>query len=301
MLKVVIIGYGEMFASLINGTRFKGHKIVGVLRYDRVRFSKSALFFKDIFNPSKDLSFIKSVGLKDIKAESVNSKEFIKQVKKLNPDVILVGSWGEKIKPELFDFVKYGIINCHPSLLPKHRGANPYFWAIKNGDKKTGVTFHVVDNGFDTGDVLFQGSMNIEPYMNSYTLKLKACKVAEVMVGDLLDDVEKNNIIPIKQDENLATFEMQMTADDLVVDLGKSMAEINNHARALAPNFNPLYRYKNKIYEILKYEFVENSEFSNEFKAGELIKEEGKISYFKCEDGIVKITNYWFAFMVWLL
>ncbi len=292
MLSVVVIGYGKMLASLIDGIRFKGHKVVGVLRYDRVRFSKSALFFKDIFNPSKDLSFIKSIGLKDINALSVNSKEFVNQVKKLGADLVLVGSWGEKIKPELFGFLKYGVINCHPSLLPKHRGANPYFWAIKNGDEKTGVTFHSVDNGLDTGDILFQGSIDIEPYMNAYSLKLKICKVAEVMIGNLLDDMEKNNIIPIKQNEAEATFEKQISPDDMIVDLTKTKFEINNHIRALAPNFNPLYRYNNKVYEIIKADFVEESEFTGEFQAGDLIKEDNEISYFKCKDAVIKITNY---------
>ncbi|MBE7706959.1 MAG: hypothetical protein E7Z91_06940 [Cyanobacteria bacterium SIG30] len=292
MLKVVIIGYGEMLASLVEGIRFSNHKIVGILRYDRVRFSKSALFFKDIFNPSKDLSYIKSLKIKDINATSVNCKKFIKQIEKLNADVVLVGSWGEKIKPELFKNIKYGVINCHPALLPKHRGANPYFWAIKNGDEKSGVTFHQVNEKFDAGDILFQGAIKIEPYMNSLDLKLKACKVAEIMVKDLLNDMEKGILIPTKQIESKATFEKQISPDDLIIDLTKTINEINNHIRALAPRFKPLYRYQNKIYEIDKINFIEDNDFSKNFKNGELIKEDGKISIFKCQDGIIEILNY---------
>ena len=75
MLKVVVIGYDKMLSSLISGVIASNNKVVGVLRNERVKINKFLLFFKDIFAPSKDLSFIKSYKLNDIKAPSVNSKE----------------------------------------------------------------------------------------------------------------------------------------------------------------------------------------------------------------------------------
>ena len=78
MLRVLVIGYNKMLCSLISGAIFKGHKVVGAMRVDRVNYSKFALFLKDIFAPSHDFSILKAFGVYDIKAPSVNSEEFIR-------------------------------------------------------------------------------------------------------------------------------------------------------------------------------------------------------------------------------
>ena len=75
-MRVVIVGYDQMFSNLILGTLESQNKIVGVFRHERVSIHPFLLFFKDIFAPSKDLSFIRSLKLHEIKAKSVNSKEF---------------------------------------------------------------------------------------------------------------------------------------------------------------------------------------------------------------------------------
>ena len=89
MAKVVLVGYGQMLYSLIEGIESSGHKILGVFRNDRRFHSDFSLFFKDIFNPSKDYTIIKSKKLYDIKGRSVNSQKFLEEIKKLNPDMII--------------------------------------------------------------------------------------------------------------------------------------------------------------------------------------------------------------------
>ncbi len=154
MAKVVLVGYDKMLYSLIEGIKQTDNQIVGVFRNDRVRYSPFELFFKDIFNPSKDYSVIKSNKLYDIKATGVNSEKFINKIKQLNPDLIIVGSWGEKFQKEILSTVP--CINFHPALLPKNRGANPYFWSIYLNQKVTGLTIHFMHEKFDTGDIILQ-------------------------------------------------------------------------------------------------------------------------------------------------
>ena len=101
MLKVVIIGYGEMFTNLIAGTLDANCQICGVLRKETVKYPKFLRKIKDVLNPSLDYNYIRSYNLPEIEAKSVNSPEFKKALLKLNPDIILVGSWGEKIKKEI--------------------------------------------------------------------------------------------------------------------------------------------------------------------------------------------------------
>ena len=106
MLKVVIIGYGEMFTNLIAGTLDSNCDIVGVFRKERIKYPRFLRAIKDHINPSVEYNYIKSYNLSEIKAKSVNSAEFKKALLKLNPDIILVGSWGEKIKKEIYDIPK---------------------------------------------------------------------------------------------------------------------------------------------------------------------------------------------------
>lgn len=288
MLKIAVVGYGKMLASLVKGVILSSHELAGVFRYDRVKYNKFTLFLKDIFAPSLEYSLIKSYNTYDIKANSVNSKEFIREVKKLGADVILVGSWGEKFRDETINSVKY-CINCHPALLPRNRGANPYFWVLYQGQAETGVTFHLMNGKYDRGDILFQGSFKITDDMNAGTLKDKSCKIAENMVIDLLDDIEKKRIFPIPQDENLATYEKQITFKNLIIDFKRTNREIRNHFRALYPNCSAFFSYNDNVYKIKSFSISDENEFFKNFNLGEVIKKEkGKIT-FRTVDGAITI------------
>jgi len=156
MLDVVVIGYGEMFTNLIAGALDANCNIVGVFRSEMIKYNSLFRKVKDVLNPSLDYNYIKSYNLNEIKAPSVNSKKFKNAILKLNPDIILVGSWGERIKKEIYDLPKIATINAHPSMLPKYRGPNPYFWTIRNQEKNSGISFHLIDNDYDTGAILAQ-------------------------------------------------------------------------------------------------------------------------------------------------
>ena len=90
MLKVVIIGYGEMFMNLIAGALDANCQIAGVLRRETVKYHPLIRKIKDVINPSVEHNYIKSYNLPEIYARGVNTEEFKKALLKLNPDIILV-------------------------------------------------------------------------------------------------------------------------------------------------------------------------------------------------------------------
>ena len=204
MLKVVIIGYGEMFTNLIAGTLDANCQICGVLRKETVKYPKFLRKIKDVLNPSLDYNYIRSYNLPEIEAKSVNSPEFKKALLKLNPDIILVGSWGEKIKKEIYDIPKLASINAHPSLLPAYRGPNPYFWTIRNREQSSGVSFHLLDSGFDTGAILAQEEVKIYPSDTGKSLKDRTVLTARGVVCELLKALREDIIIPLTQREDKA-------------------------------------------------------------------------------------------------
>ena len=277
MLKVVVVGYDKMLSSLVLGAIESGHKVVGVLRCDRYRIPAPLLFFKDIFAPSIDFSFIKGCNIYDIKAKSVNSNEFKKEFKKLGADIILVGSWGERLDKSVIDMPELGCVNCHPSLLPQNRGPNPYFWAIYQGKTRTGLTFHLIDENYDTGKILAQAGIEIGEDMNALELKNKLCQVAKLMIGPLLSELEGGIVVPVPQDENRASYEKALEAQNFLIDFNRSVKDVKNHIRALLGMQMPYCKIDGFFYKIKNYSVFE----------GELKFKKSRI--FDCLDGKLEI------------
>ena len=242
MLKVVIVGYGDMFTNLIAASLDAGCKIVGVLRKDTVKYPKILRKIIDILNPSVEYSYIKSYNLPEIETKSVNSEDFRKTLLKLNPDVVLVGSWGEKFEKETYNIPKIATINAHPSLLPKYRGPNPYFWVIKNMESKTGITFHLMDEGFDTGAILAQEEIDILPTDTGESLKKRIVLKSRGVACALLRDLSEDIIIPLQQREDRASY--YSYPEKLELDFKKSAEENFALIRAIYP-WSKAYFYHN--------------------------------------------------------
>ncbi|MBQ7287003.1 MAG: hypothetical protein IJW73_04505 [Candidatus Gastranaerophilales bacterium] len=287
MAKVVLVGYGKMLYSLIEGVESSKHEILGVLRNDRVKNSKFELFFKDIFNPSQDYTIIKSKKLFDIKAPSVNSKDFCAEIQRLTPDLIIFGSWGEKFRRDILNLVP--CVNFHPALLPKNRGANPYFWAIYLNQKVTGLTAHFMDEKFDKGDIILQEAITIDDFETGMSLKDKATRLARGMVGDLLDLFDKNQIQPIKQQEEFASYEPQLTEKELLLDLTKPKEDVDRHIRALYPWSEPYVRLARRYVKIPNSQFLEVDEKNKDKKPYTIIENNREYFILKGSDFLIKV------------
>lgn len=287
MAKVVLVGYGKMLYSLIEGISKTHHEILGVFRNDRRKYNNFELFFKDIFNPSIEKTILNSHRIYDIKGNSVNSDKFHEEIEKLNPDIIIVGSWGEKFKSEILSLVP--CINFHPALLPKNRGANPYFWTIYNDQKVTGLTIHFMNEKFDKGDIILQEAITISDNETGFTLKEKTTNLARVMVADFLDLYEKGQIQPIKQDEKFASYEPQLTTKEMIIDLTKPRSFVSRHLRALYPWANPYVKLVRRYIKISKYEFLELDHSNKDKKTYEVIEKNKEYLILKGSDFLIKI------------
>ncbi len=107
-----------------------------------------------------------------------NEAEVTSWVKGLNPDLIVVFSMSQLIKKDLIDVPKYGVINLHPSMLPEYRGPNPDFWQYYNMEINPGVTVHYINEGEDTGDIIFQERVHIP-------LGTKSPERLDKLIGDV--------------------------------------------------------------------------------------------------------------------
>ena len=295
MLRVVIIGYGEMFANLIAGTLDANCQIVGVFRSEMIKYNPLIRNIKDMFNPSKDFNYIKSYNLPEIHARGVNTEKFKKELLKLNPDIILVGSWAERISKDIYSLPKIASINAHPSLLPKYRGPNPYFWVIRNEETSSGVSFHLIDEGFDTGAILAQEEVKIFPSDTGKTLKERTVLTARGVVCELLKDLSEDIIIPLSQAEEKSTYYSHPC--DLELDFTKSADANYALIRAIYP-WSEAYFYINDncLAAVAQgSEIVENRTFFTEPGTVTGVDKDGKSIEVLCGDGKIlriNVENY---------
>jgi methionyl-tRNA formyltransferase len=100
----------------------------------------------------------------------VDSDAFVARVRAASPELLVSWFFPKRIPRRVLDLAPLGAVGVHPSLLPRHRGPDPYFWAIESGDTETGVTAHRLDDQYDTGPILAQRRLEIGPSWNAWTL-----------------------------------------------------------------------------------------------------------------------------------
>lgn len=250
MLKIIIVGSGEMASSLLLGVKEAGHKVVGIFRNERISMKPLQRCFRDFFAPSDFFMLAKNSKIPEIKAPSVNSEKFRRAVRVLDADIILVATWGEKFSQKTINTPKLACINCHPSLLPAYRGPNPYMATICNGEETTGITFHLMSADYDTGAILLQKEVPILQSDDGYTLKLRCAQNARCALQELLPGVKNGSITPTPQNEANASYYKRITNKDIYIDFSMDATDIYNKIRGFSPWAFCYLKVKNQFLKI---------------------------------------------------
>lgn len=237
-VKVLLCGYGHLGLGLLQGLLASEDycEMVGVFRWssrpDSMNFwdAEEALFQQTVHQ----------AGLEDIECPGMNSYEFTVILAQLQPDVVLIGSWGEIIKPHLIEYPGIVLLNCHPSKLPAHRGANPYASVILNQEAETGVTFHRIVKKLDAGAVVLQKIIPLEGDESGALVREKCSIAAKEMVHELLIRLKAHVIHgkPLKetiQDESQKSYFPQLKAEDALIHWDRSPEDLFRQMRALYP------------------------------------------------------------------
>lgn len=264
-MKVVILGKGEMLSNLIEGSLDAEAEIVGVFRYERTIYPNWILFFKDFFSSSQEFTLIKKYKLHQIKCNSANCENFKKEILKLNADIIITGTWGEKLEKSIIDLPVVACVNVHPSLLPKYRGPNPYLQTILHNEKSSGITIHLTDENFDTGAILAQKKIDILPNDTAKELKERTVFQARLLWAEVIKKLEYGLIIPISQNDNEASYYKNIKPEDMMLDFNKETAEeICARIRAFHPWLPCYITYKNDYFIPNPYKIKILNEFQTQ-------------------------------------
>ncbi|HEU0004784.1 MAG TPA: methionyl-tRNA formyltransferase [Terriglobia bacterium] len=167
--------------------------------------------------------------------ERLRAREWQPVFGALNADAYVVVAYGKILPPWLLDLPRLGAYNVHASLLPKYRGAAPIHWAIANGETKTGITTMKLDVGMDTGDLLLQHEIPIEPEDICASIHDRLAEIGAELMLKTLDSLEKGTAKPVPQDPALASYAPMLKKSDGLLDWSQSAISLHNRIRAFNP------------------------------------------------------------------
>lgn len=174
-------------------------------------------------------------------------------IKRLSPDIIVVVAYGKILPQEILDIPKYGCINGHASLLPRYRGASPIQWCIVCGETETGVTVMQMDSGMDTGDILKTEKTKIGGEETADELFERLSVISAQLTVRTLEDIENGTVIPVKQDEEKATYAPIIKKEMALIDFKNMTAgEVHNAVRGYYSWPCAYFFFDNKRIKIIK-------------------------------------------------
>jgi methionyl-tRNA formyltransferase len=207
-----------------------GHEIVGVVTQpDRPKGRGK----RPASSPVKD--FALSKGLDVLQPEKGSDPLFCNEVQERRTDLIIVVAFGQILRRRLLEIPRWGVINVHASLLPSYRGAAPIQRAILRNEAKTGLTIMRMDEGLDTGPILFQEEIEIGEDETAGGLQDRMSRMGGDLMIRALSHMAEHPISETDQDHGHATYAPKIERDICLIDWAESAAGVSARVRALDP------------------------------------------------------------------
>jgi len=229
-IRTVFMGTPEFALDTFTGLVEAGLNLVGVFTQpDRPKGRGKKLAMP----PVKELA--QQYGLPVFQPRRLRDDEALEQLRRLQPDLIVVVAYGQILPQAVLDLPRYGCINVHASLLPRHRGAAPINQAIICGDKVTGVTTMMMDIGLDTGDMLVKKELEIRPDETAGELHDRLAPLGREAMEETLRQLCAGTLRREKQDDSLSTYAGMLKKEDGLIDWNRPAQDVHNQIRGLDP------------------------------------------------------------------
>jgi methionyl-tRNA formyltransferase len=165
---------------------------------------------------------------------NINAPETLALLRRLAPDMIFIFGWSQLVSKEVLAIPTKGCIGAHPALLPRNRGRHPLIWALAEGRTEGGLTFFYLDEGADSGDILWQKRFPIALTDDAGALYGKIKALAAEGIREFLPRLKDGTVPRVPQDHSLATYGRKRTERDGEIDWAAPSLSIYNLIRALA-------------------------------------------------------------------
>lgn len=219
-MNILFMGTPDIAAECLKALAAAGLNIVGaVSQPDRPKGRGHKLAPTDVKAAAAEL------GIPVFQPEKLKNGELQPVLDELKPDIIAVVAYGKILPKYVIDYPQYGCINMHASLLPKLRGAAPIQWAVINGEKITGATTMLMDEGLDTGDMLLSEELEIGEYETSEELFERMAELGGRLLVKTIKEIK--SITPVPQEHEKHTYAPMINKEMAHIDWSKSTDEIS--------------------------------------------------------------------------
>jgi len=235
-MRIVFVGTVEASRHCLNEVLDHSGEVVAVLTLAR----EHAGFHADY----ADLSELAAThGIPVHRVRNINEARNVQLIKSLEPDVIFVFGWSQLISKPILDIPPMGCIGTHPALLPRNRGRHPIVWALVEGLEESGLTFFYLDEGADSGDILWQRAFPITLEDDAGSVYEKVKLLASEAIREILPQLKQRTAPRTPQDHSLATYWRKRTEKDGQIDWTAPSIKLYNLVRALTRPYVGAHTY----------------------------------------------------------
>lgn len=229
-MKILFMGTPDFAVGALEALLEAGHEIAAVVTQpDKARGRSAQLQFP----PVKECAL--RHGIPVLQPVKIKTAEAVAELAKYPADVYVVAAFGQILSQEILDMPKWGCLNIHASLLPKYRGASPIQNAIICGERESGITIMQMNAGLDTGDILYQKSVEIAADDTYETLHDKLMALGGKAIVEALPLLEAGKLAPTKQDEALSCYAPLIEKCVGELDFSRSAAFLDRLIRGVTP------------------------------------------------------------------
>ncbi len=229
-LRTVFMGTPEFACATLEGLLDFGVNLVGVFTQpDRPKGRGNRL------TPPPVKLVAERHAIPVYQPQRLRRPEAVEQLRQLQPDLVVVVAYGQILPKDVLEIPRHGCINVHASLLPKYRGAAPINKAIVDGERETGITTMLMDEGLDTGDMLVKRALAIGPDETAGELHDRLAVLGRETMVETLKLLCAGELEPEKQDDTQSCYAPMLKKEDGLIDWSRPADELHNQVRGLSP------------------------------------------------------------------
>lgn len=227
-MKIVFMGTPDYAVGALDALYRAGHDIVAVVTQPDKAKGRSD---KPVYSPVKAYAVEKQIPV--LQPVRIKRPEAVEELRKYPADVFVVAAFGQILSKEILEMPKFGCLNIHASLLPKYRGSSPIQWAVINGEEKSGVTIMQMNEGVDTGDILYKKEIPLDKKETGASLFDKLAALGAEAIVEALSLLEAGKLKPVPQNEAEASHTIMLNKAMGQLDFSKSAQELERLIRGL--------------------------------------------------------------------
>lgn len=248
-MRVLFMGTPDIAAAALEAVLRAGHTVCGVYtREDKPVGRKQILTAP----PVKQVALRHGIPVFQPKTLRGGDGSAVENIAALAPELIVVVAYGRILPPEILHIPPHGCVNLHVSLLPQYRGAAPVQWAVMRGEKQTGVSIILLEEGVDTGDVLCVSPVAIGENETAGEVFARVTEEGARTLVQAMDDLAAGTAVRTPQNHALATLAPLLTKEMARINFALDAQTLHNFIRGMNPWPVAYFMHEGKKIKVLR-------------------------------------------------